>query len=931
MRGRNFRTGAHTPLPGHGRANRRQALRIRPELLGAVAAAAVMGPMTSASAQTQSEESEAEAGTLEQIVITGSRVARDSFNTALPVLVLGRGRLMDDGVPTISDVVKNLTINTGSNFNADFSTQRQSAGTSQVNLRGLTIGSTLTLVNGRRVTLTATSNDDGATFVDINQFPLLMVERIEVLKDGGSAIYGSDAVAGVFNIITRKGFDGVEFQVHGQTTTEDQQRDFTASFALGDTGERHEFAFYFDYFNRSDLRGPERDFFPTLPDSTFNTTGLAHVPTLIFSEPPTEGPFAGSGLTGFVMDPDCGVDESFPAPFVSGADPASGANGFCRAGFGPAFDLVFEEERFIGFSEGSYQLADDLRFFGEMSFAFNKSLSTQSRAGPILRESILVESEHPANPHGVDVVLFGRVEKPTRSERPIENNYFRIASGFEYDIAENWNAEFSVVHSRHDFSVDSSVTNLDALTVDSDNPEIPRAVRPDFNPFGSRFTGEGPTNDPAVLDEILGTAINLADSNITTAELSFAGDFGDSLRLPGGRIGAAFGAQFRRDFLEINNDDAIERGVTGFDGQAGDTPPTDRRVYAGFAEVNLPVLDTLEIQAALRHESFEGAVGSTTDPKVGIQWQPHESVALRGAFSTAFRAPTLFQSSVTAQTTLPVAFDPFNNDPTSTCDVTNAGIIFPASIATGNQDLQPEDAESYSAGVVVQPTADIDFSVDYWRFEVDDIIVKTNLQATLNNDCLDDGIANDPRVARGPGGAVRSVDTPFVNAASLETDGIDFGFSYDIDAGDIGQLLLDFRSTWTRTYDFRQVRGGEEVEGDGNRNFTNPFAPTPKWRSNFLIDWTRGMHSANVIFRHISGFDDDNNNGERIEDHLTVDLQYTLALERFWEASRGTSVTLGSINLFDNQPPAAVGVFGFETKVHDPRGRLIYFRVSQQF
>lgn len=909
-----------------------------------MAAFLLIGPVSAQSFSTEEnqadgtapEENEADRSAPEEIVVTGSRIGRSDY-TAVPVEVIGREEIMGAGVPTITDIVKNLTINTGSNFNADFSTQRQSAGTSQVNLRGLTIGSTLTLVNGRRTTLTATSNDDGATFVDINQYPLLMVERVEVLKDGGSAIYGSDAVAGVFNIITRKGFEGFETMGFVQTTTNGQAtEDISISVAMGTVSSRGEFALYFDYFSRTNLTGDSRSFVPGgEPGSLGNTSGLGHVPTLIFGEPATQGPFAASGVTGFVLDPDCGVENSIPAPFVAGADPQEGVGGFCRASFRSSFDLFFAEDRLIGFSEGTYHISDNLDFFGEISVAFNNASSSQARSGGILRQELLIPSDHPANTFGVDVTLFGRVAEPERSTRAIDNNYFRVVGGFEYAISDNWDTQISVVFSKHEFTVLSSVTNLDVLTVPTGNPDQPFAIRPDFNPFGSRFTSDGPVNDPALLEEILGTARNFAKSSLTTAEFSASGDLGDFLQLPGGKIGVAFGTQLRNDTLSIDNDDLIERGATGFEGQAADTPFVDRNTYAGYGEVFLPILDNLDITAAFRHESFQGGIKSTNDTKVAIHYSPIDALTLRGSFATAFRTPTLFQTDVTAQTTLPIAFDPFRSDTSSACDITNGQLIFPGSIATGNPELTPENARSYLAGVVVQPrSTGLKLSFDYWRFEVERVIVKDSLQGILNSDCQDDGIANDPRIQRGAGGQIRNVLTPFINAASLDTDGFDLSISYALAAGNFGDFGFTFKGTFIRTYEFRLTPGGPKIEGEGNRNFSNPFAPAPRWRTNFIVDWTKGMVNSNAILRFISSFADDNNGSDpnaRVGNHVTLDLQTSIALGEILPALGGANITLGAINVTNNAPPAAVGLFGFETKVHDPRGRLVYLRISESF
>jgi len=902
--------------------------------VSALVAAAFL-PAQRSVAQSQADDSQAEEDSVEEIVVTGSRIGRTDFE-AVPLQVIGRDDIANQGVPTITDIVKNMTINTGSNFNADFSTQRQTAGTSQVNFRGLTIGSTLTLVNGRRVTKTSTANQDGATFVDINQFPLLMLERVEALKEGGSAIYGSDAVGGVFNIITRKGFEGFELEVSGQTTTEDSQEDLRLSFAVGAAGERAEAAFYFDYFKRTNLRGIERDFFPQFPESNFNTSGLGHVPTLIFSEPATEGPFAGKGLTGFVLDPDCGVQNSIPGPFQAGADPAQGAAGFCRADFGPAFDMVFKEERFLGFAEGSYKVADNLEAFGEISFAFNEADSTQALASPILSRTVVIPEDHPANPHGVDVGFRGRIAEPTRAERPTSNEYFRVVGGINYNISDNWDFEISGVQSEHRFDISSPATNLNELTRPGNEPGV-LLFRDDFNPFGSRFTEEGPQNNPEVLEAILGSVRNIARSELTTGEIGFAGDFGKALVLPGGRIGVAFGAQIRRDFLHIDNDDAINRGVLGFEGQAGDTPPTTRNTYAGYGEVSLPVFDNLDIQAAIRHEAFEGISDSTTDPKVSIHYRPFEEILLRASFATALRAPTLFQTDVTSQTALPLAFDPFMGSPGSMCDLNNPIFAFPAAQTSGNSDLTPEDADTWFAGVVfTSQKSNLRFSADYWRFEIDEVIVKETVQDIINQDCLDDGIANDPRITRGPQGLIRSVNNAFINAASLNTDGVDINASYAIDSARIGSFDFQFAATWLREYDFQLAPGRPVIKGDGSRNFINPFSAAPKWRTNLTTDWTSSdeVHGATAILRFISGFDDDNdpNPDARLGGHVTLDLQYRLAVDRLLGYSNsGTNLSIGSINITDNDPPQAVGVFGFETTVHDPRGRLVYLRISQTF
>ena len=889
------------------------------QLLGATALVATfstVGIPSTAFAQDQAAEE------IEEVLVTGSRIKRDStFDFLLPVEVVSRDDIKKTGAPTITDLIKNLTINTGSNFNNDFSTQRQTVGTAQVDLRGIGLASTLVLVNGRRTTLTATSNDQGDTFVDINQFPLLMIERLEVLKDGAAALYGSDAVAGVFNMITRSGWEGFEIESSFQQTTEDSQSDFTLSAAFGAGDETYHLNSYYTYFNRSDLNGIERDFFPAFPASNTNTSGFGHVPTLIFSRgTPTIGPFAGTGITGFALDPDCGVENSIPAPF------AGGIAGFCRTDFSPSFGLVADESRHTLFTEATVKINDDINVFSEVSFARNRATDFQANPLPVINEAILVLASHPANPHGVDLVYFGRVAETFRDARPATNDYFRVVGGLEIDFTDTWSGEAAYTYSQHDFSISNADTLLDRLTVPSGDADIPRAIRDDFNPFGTRFT-TGPFNDPAVLEDIVGTVRNDAESSLWTADLSITGD---AFEVSGGTVGIAFGGQLREDSLAIDLDSNINRNLLGFEGGAADTPEVTRSVGALFAEASIPIAQTAEIQLAVRYEDYEGAAGDTTDPKIGILWQPMDKLSLRGSFGTSFRAPSLYQTNVGGQTIRPVAFDPFNNNPAGACDVTAAGIIFPSSVAVGNPNLKPEDAENFNIGAIVRPTDALNFSVDYWRFDIDDIIIKDSLQQILNNDCLDDGIGNDPRVHRGPGGVIRSVDVAFDNAASLITSGFDIASDYTFDAG-AGSFDVGVRATYISKYSFQQVAGTPRVDGAGNRNFTNPFTSTPEWRINANLDWSRNNHAAGAIVRYISSYDDDNGGGANIDSHTTLDLQYSYHASQLFGTSQGTSFTLGILNVFDNDPPFAVGVQGFDSKVHDPRGRMIYVSARQSF
>ncbi len=171
----------------------------------------------------------------------------------------------------------------------------------------------------------------------------------------------------------------------------------------------------------------------------------------------------------------------------------------------------------------------------------------------------------------------------------------------------------------------------------------------------------------------------------------------------------------------------------------------------------------------------------------------------------------------------------------------------------------------------------------------------------------------------------------FGNAASLVTEGIDLATDYNFETGSLGSFNVGFRATYISDYSFQQVVGGATTDGAGNRNFTNPFTSAPEWRANVNLDWATGNHSAGAIVRFISSYDDDNGGGASIDSFTSLDLQYNYAIADLFGSSEGTSLTLGILNAFDEDPPFAVGVQGFDSKVHDPRGQMVYVRVRQGF
>ncbi|MFQ5534469.1 MAG: TonB-dependent receptor plug domain-containing protein [Sphingomonadales bacterium] len=870
-----------------------------------------------ATAWAQSADSDEEAG-VEEVVVTGSYIKRSSFNSPSPVSTTTRSDIDDLGMPTVTDIVKNMTINTGSEFNPDLFTQVLSPGTSNINLRGLGLSSTLVLVNGRRQTVSAVTANDGSTFVDINSLmPLIAVDRIETLKDGAAALYGSDAVAGVTNFITRKNFEGLELGVDYQTVTEGSHEDITLSGIMGVQGDRGNIMIAASYLDRTRLDFSDREF-------TFGTgiSGLGQPGAFIPLGVPTNEPFTSLFFlappgTPF-KDPGCGtvggINANPAVPF-----------GVCQLDFSPFFALVPQEQRIKAYGEGSYEITPDIELFAEFGFSRNRTVTSQTPSTPNLTFPV-VPANNPGNFLGVPAVMLGRTTGASVAGVQLPDNFnevfnrhstYRTMMGLRGALpgAPNWSWEAAFGWSANDFLVRfgdnlKSELNLALAGLGGTNcnpltgtPGVGSCLF--FNPFAS---GQG-TNSQEVIDFVTGFAQADGRTTLTTVDAVTTGDLGDTLTLPGGSIGVAIGGQFRDEKLNFDWDENYNQenftflvGGPDFGGS--------REIGAAFLELALPVMDDLEVQVAVRHENYGSGV-SSTDPKVAVLWQPTSMFSFRGSFGTSFRAPSLFQT-FGAQTVVEEINDPVTGT-----------VVFRPVRTVGSDQLTPESADMFNIGATVLPLDGLELGVDFWSFDFTDVITQENAQGLVNADPLGAQIIRDATSQQ-----IRRVVVNFINAASVETNGFDFKGAYSFDTDKAGFIRVGVDATYVNKFSLQQVPGGPVINGAGRRNFTNFARSTPEWRANAIVAWVLGNHSANAILHHISSYHDDQADA-RISSHTTVDLQYNFQMPSLLGLEEGPSLSVGATNVFNNLPPRVATNGGFDSKVHDPRGRLVYFKLRQ--
>lgn len=856
---------------------------------------------------------------IEEVVVTGTYLrGKSQYSSPSPIAVIGANNLNQIGASNVADLVQTLTINNGAQNNPDAFTQNGTTGTSNFNLRGLGVASTLVLLNGRRQVVAGTTTNDGIAFVDTSSLvPQIAVQRIEIVKDGAAAIYGTDAVAGVVNFITDDDFEGIEVSAKYQTLTDEgSQSDqlYEAKFGWG-TDTTHIMG-AFSYYDRSALTTEERRLSEPADDSSIlGNPGAYYVPSII-------------GVVGSVVpviDP-TGCEEYGGFANV-GADLGTARIGTCGFDFGDYFNLVPEEERKQAFMVVTQQLGGGHELRLEGAWAKTSAIRGNSPTFPYLQlGSAGVPDYHPENPFGEGVTFLGRA---IGNGGEVSNNMFdsetwRFNIELTGDINENWSYDvgFTIADNQYMIQTKDVVTaNFQSALAGFGGNSCDRGAGVPgangclfYNPFATSFTTA--PNSQEVLDYVIGTQITDGSSSTKVFDAVLSGAIAE---LPAGEVGLAVGVQYRneewgRDYDDVSNND-------GYAFLIGNSDFGESRDAVGlFAEALVPITEQLDLSLAIRNESYGGTIGSTTDPKISLLYRPTDSLALRGSYSTSFRAPSVLQEAGET-TSLQQVTDP------------RGGTAFAAvrSELPEGQDsrgISPETGKAWNFGASYQGDSGFAIDLDYWNYKFEDVIIVENSQAVVNQFSDDSSrvIRSSPD---GTSGSIVLVIVDFVNASSVETQGFDVNARYTFDT-DYGTFQPFFEATHVLKYDLDDPQAGE-VDGAGNRNFSNFGSPTPKWRFNTGMSFTTDRHDVRFYVRHISGMDDDQNEGSRVGSMTTVDAQYTLSLDGLFEGADGSSLQLGVINAFDKAPPYVSTNGGYESRTHDPRGRSVYARITAAF
>ncbi|MBB3169115.1 TonB-dependent receptor [Simiduia aestuariiviva] len=856
--------------------------------------------------------------TLEEVQVLGSYIRGTDTAAANPVSVVNADEMQYAGATDVTDMINMLSVNSGAENRPDTFTSFYSQGTSNVNLRGLGLSSTLVLINGKRQTISGAKAQDGSTFVDTASIPAIAIERIDVLKEGAAAAYGSDAVAGVVNFVTKDDFEGIKLDGSWQSTAKDSQTDknfsVMAGFASGDT----HLVFAASALRRSNLNARKR---PELVGAAVSSLGTSFV----MSEDVVvaSGDWAGSYSAGDnVGNPKCEGE-------INGVVIDRGDNGNrCGFAYGLHYNIVNEEEREQYYTSVTHDFGNGTEgkvqgFYSNYRIIDNYTVP----AYPILTFPTIA-ADHPDNPFGSPVTYLGRINPtldPAQSPAaPRDNETARIEMSLNGGFSNGWDWLTALSYSQNAYTIvqpEMSIERINAGLAGTGGPSGDQYLNP-FDPTA---------NSPEMLDWLKTSFGSTTETSLLTLDAVFNGEIAQT---SAGAVNMAVGAHVRTESYNVDPNEASTISpdpVTGINSRAdfiflGGVNAVDesRNVSALFTEVEVPLSEDFTVNAALRYERL--SQDSSLNPKLALLYQATDKLMLRASASTSFREPSLSQFYADTVSTLNVQDYEVSPDGNLVLDgngqpIAKGGSLFIRRATTGSPDLEPEQATNYNLGVIWVGDA-LDARLDYWRVDYKDVITIEDAQGKLLAD--PDGPDIERLDPNDPNSELGGISTNYFNAATINASGIDAETSYNF-TWDNSQLTLGLGLSHYLEYEI--PINGELTDVSGQFNRGNFARSMPKTKGNLSAHWQSSAHSLYARVNYTASYKNDD---DTVDSFAPVDLQYQYAMDL---NDATATISVGAINLFDEQPPFVVdgANFSYDPKHHDPRGRIFYVKGSYTF
>jgi iron complex outermembrane receptor protein len=904
--------------------------------------------------------------TTEKTVVTGTNIKKIIEEQTLPVTVISREEIQKSGAVNIEQIVQAISSSsTAGGITGAVLAGSATYGVSSASLRGLGAQRTLILLNGRRLT----PFSQGIGGVDLNAIPVAALERVEVLNDGASSIYGSDAVAGVINFITRKDFQGGEASVeYGKPSRSGggAVEKYSAALGVGSLkDDRYNFMFTWSRKNEESLIATDRDFAKTgnvPPYLVSSATPSGRIEGIFIpgrsasanaasSTNPLGTSSTGYGNPGRDQPGGCASFNMFE---VGAAPRAPSTGGNCNFDSNPFVGLFPTGRNTNVFSGFTFQLTPQAQFFAEGLWAQNEVVEAIQpnpiRIGFLTTDNAFTGSGvdpalliFPGNPnypsawlnsHGLAAMngqplaitartfLTGaRTERDTNTQR-------RIVVGFRGTF-NNWDYEVAASHDNN--SSDGTVIN--GFFSQLGLARIINTVGNQPGTYWNPWAVGGVQN--AALTDALKTTLYVgptATADMTTDAVEFKAN-GTLFEMAAGPLGLAAGAGVSKAKYKIEVPDILGSGDIA--GLGGATSPADgeRRTTSAYAELNIPILKTLEANLSGRVDNYDDLKSdkSPVTGKASIAWKPVQSLLFRGSIGKGFRAPTLSElhTPVTLGTSEQFVDPAFADQ----------GPVQVNSLIGGNLDLKPEKSNQFSLGMAFSPTRSISAHVDYWRIKIDNFIVAPTALAEVNAARAGGFVLRPGEVIFAPDGTVDTVTQIQANAGSADFTGVDVGAHWG-DGFSFGRLGVDYNGTYYMKADLTRTGGlvehniGTLVDPDGNPLTLPGSGVLFRYKHNLALNWSNDSWGATLVQNYWTGYRTGNNQVDG-EPHF-VDSFTTYDAQGQYTGLKNVKISFGVKNLFNKDPNLVVPTAnyfqaGYDPSTYDPRARFYYARLTVSF
>lgn len=853
---------------------------------------------------SKAAEGKDDATSLDSIEVTGSRLSRADFEGALPVTVINRDNIAASGKISVADALRSSTFNSFGSYTSISGSTGQ--GQSVAALRGLGSARTLVLIDGRRI---ATSPSLAGAGVDLNTIPLAAVERIEVLSDGASAVYGSDAIGGVINVILRKDFNGVEITAGMGRADNAGGDENDASIVGGISSGDSRMMFSASYTDSAPIFLRDRDYSrsqlgPQNEDGSYNfseSRGISFYGNTVFSEDFSRVlrvPDAGcpQALGFYRMKDDVGNLTG-----IQGADIC----GFDFSQYAADTTKLSTKSLFVKYG---YDINVDLAFEITASYAQSDSFGRFAQAP----DFITVPGTVATNPFGETVNVAHRFAPLGTRDNINQSGVLNILPVLRYSFDDS-DIEVGARISRFRFDENGNGYLLRSAAAAA-------AEDGSYNPFDF--------SNPGSEDTLNSMKVTIGRNGLTEYREVFS-----TLRMPlfelaHGVVDSAVGVEYRKERFYDQYDSQSEAGTVG--GSSGNSSSGDRNAYAVFGEVVVPVLENLEVAGAARYDDYSGEVGSAFSPKVSFRWQAMSNLTVRGSVGKGFRAPLLSELNAKDQFSAESARDLVacaNAEPP--VEPANCAESQYDTFIKANPGLKPEESLQYGLGFAYQPADWVDMTLDYYNIEIEDSVTQYTAQSLIFRELLGQELPENTAVNRFDTGLIDSIETTIANLAKISTDGFDLSVNTHFNFEGWGALNPTLNATYVLSYEVDDgvlpVRN--EVKDPGQPEYR--ISATLPWTlNNYTVTWNTTFIPSTAGATQPG---DPNPLALGQTGHVASNIVHDAQLK--WDTPWNGSLVVGIRDVFDRGVSVNPNLTSpyYDQTLYNPVGRIPYVRITQRF